>query len=1370
MTGAILARLASGVAMAAIAAAPVAAQQAEAQGTQAQGVRAQGTQAPKETTLSAEHFRNPPADARPQTLYFWMNGNVTQAGIDADLDAIAKAGLGGVMVFDGSDDVPKGPVDYLSPQWLGLMTHMMGKADSLGLQVGMHNAPGWSSSGGPWIDPARAMQQIVWTETRVAGGRRVRTTLPRPYTKLDYYRDAAVIAFPASAGDEGAYRAAIASMRTGDAVDVATLTDRDLHSSVAVSPDAPLVVTMKAPFTAQALTLYAEKEVPAFSATLEASDDGQNWTMVGKVSVAVERGIEAPGSINFPAVTARHFRVTPSAGVKLAEALLYATPRIADWDVKAEHGFRMGDVTKGPGVAGAQDAIDPANVIDLSDKVDASGRIDWRAPAGEWTILRLGHTPTGKLNVAASDAGRGLEVDKLNPQAVDHQFDSSVGRVAKAAGPMAGKAFANLEIDSYEAGLQNWTPTLLADFEKRNGYSLLPYLPTLTGRIVADAAQSDKVLFDFRRTLADLMADNYYGRMEDHAQAAGLRFFVEGYGPGPFDALQISGRAEVPMTEFWSRTPWTDNRTVKMVSSAAHVYGKSVVAAEAFTGESQTSRWMDYPYSMKTLGDQMFAQGFNQIFFHRYAHQPNVLAEPGMVMGPWGINLDRTNTWFGQSRPWMDYLARSQYMLRQGHNVADILFFVGEDSPNQSENVRPDVSADTNPKIGQYFTPPIPQGHSYDLVNAEILLTRASVRDGKVVLPDGASYAMLALPDEMTGLTAQMVARLRAMVEQGMVLLAPRPTRSLSTAGSDAQFDRDVAALWGAGGGGSGPRSVGRGTVFATGTISDVLAATQTAPDVDCATASPDGKVTWLHRRLSDGDLYFIANRQRRSEGVTCSFRVQGQTPSLWDAETGAISQPALFDGSGQRTRVAFDLTPAGSTFVRFHAAKAASAPVNAPVTWAAKDGVRFADLALETPVVQAPSDSFTLSLWAKPDVDLRVMPQESAQGRINETGKNYLINARSGRDLRGAGTAVAGLAVGRNGAFVIERESPDAVPAVIVSHQPIAGWTHFALVYDKGTPSLYINGKLARKGTKSDRRVFAGGSDPAAPNGVTYFFEGNFTPLRTEARALRADEIASAAAAGPPMPQSHASPADIVRGADGRLRMTAWESGRYTTSGGQDARVALPAPRKVEGPWTVRFQPGRGAPASVTLPRLQSLSHHDDAAVRHFSGTATYERTIDIPADALKQGLRIWLDLGRVEVLSGVQVNGQDLGVVWKEPYRVDITDAVHAGANSVSLAVTNLWANRMIGDAALPEEGEYVDNADWTIGEKAGPDGKMTPVKARKITELPDWYKAGKAKPEGGRVTFTPWTFFQPDEPLLDSGLLGPVRLMFAREVELK
>ncbi|MGF7149848.1 hypothetical protein FHS96_003505 [Sphingomonas zeicaulis] len=1315
----------------------------------------------------AEAFRNPPAEARPHTLYFWMNGNVTAEGIDADFAAIKDAGMGGVLMFDGSSDVPKGPIDYLSPQWLGLIGHMAEKADTLGLKVGLHNAPGWSSSGGPWIAPERSMQQLVWTETTVAGGKPLTVKLAKPYAKLDYYRDAKLIAFPASNGDDAAYIGAVSAMQAAGPVPADTLTDRDLHSSVAVSKEAPLVVSMRQPFTAQAITLYAEKEVPPFSATLEASDDGQTWRRIGKVAVGVERGIESPGVLNFDAVTARYFRVTPPTTVKLAEAILHATPRIDQWGLKAEHSFEL--LPAKPPVrteSWARYGIAPAGVVDISDKLSADGVLRWTPPAGRWTIMRFGQTTTGKLNVAASDSGRGLEVDKLSTSAVDFQFDSTVGRVAKAAGVHAGKAFDMVEIDSFEAGMQNWTAELPAAFEKRNGYAITPWLPALTGRIVGDREASDRFLFDFRRTLADLMADNYYGRMQHRANQAGLKLHVEGYGPGAFDALQVSGRAQVPMTEFWTRTPWTDNRTVKMVASAAHVYGKNIVAAEAFTGEAQTSRWLDYPYALKTLGDQMFAQGFNQIFFHRYAHQPNTQAVPGMTMGPWGFNIDRTNTWFAQSRPWMEYLSRAQYMLRQGVNVSDVLYFVGEDSPNPSEAIRPQVSPDANPKIGLIFDPQVPAGYSFDHVNAEVLLKYARVVGGRIRLPNGAEYRLLVIPEGVKGMTPELAARVRSLVDQGMAVLGDKPGKALTRAGStdEAQWRVDIDALWS--GGTEKDRSVGKGRVFAGLSVGDALGALGVTPDVRCRTATPDGQVDWLHRTLEGGDIYFIANRQRRAETVTCRFRTPNAAPSLWDAETGTITRPMLYNGDNEGTDVRFQLSPAGSTFVKLDR----QPDVPDGVTWIARDGTRFADLAAVTPAVKAPADSFTISLWAKPDIDLRLMPVEATKGRINETGKNYLVEARSGRDIYGDGTAVAGLALGRNGAFVIERVSPDEAPAVLVSDTPISGWTHVALVYDRGTPKLYLDGKLVRTGKKSGRTVHAGGEDAPAALGVTYFFEGNATPQRTVARALSASEVAAEAASGPPAPQAAAVPAELSRDADGGVKALVWESGRYTTSGKQGFTAKVPAPLTIKGGWDVTFQPGRGAPASIRLNRLVSLSRHADAGVRHFSGTATYSRTIDVPRSLIRKGRRIYLDLGRVEVLSSVKVNGQDLGVVWKEPYRVDITDVVKPGANQVSLAVTNLWANRMIADAALPEEGKYVEG-DWAIGEDwSADDNRRTPVMARKIAELPDWYKAGEAKPEGGRVTFSTWNFYRANEPLLDSGLLGPVRLVFADEMAVK
>ena len=1355
-TGARMARLACGVAFGALLAGPA-------------GAQADIPQVSVPQTLTEDGFRTPERDVRPNTLYFWMNGNVTKAGIDTDLQAMRDAGLGGFLVFDGSDDIPKGPVDYLSPEWLDLMTHMMKRAGELDLDMGMQNAPGWSSSGGPWITPELSMQQIVWTETTVEGGRRVRETLARPYAKRDYYRDAAILAFPASDGDESAYRDAVASVTVGgNATSPAVMFDRDLHSNLETGPEAPLTIEMNGPFAARAVTLYAEKEAPGFSAIVEASDDGQTWRSVATVPVGVERGIESPGSANFEEVRARYFRITPERSVRLAEALFYKTPRISEWDIKSEADFAMNRAGEDrPSDLLARYAIDPASILDISGKVDADGRLDWRAPKGRWTILRFGHTTTGKVNVAASDSGRGLEVDKLSREAVDYQFDKSVTRVVEAAGPLVGSVFDTLEIDSYEAGLQNWTATMPADFERRNGYGITRWLPALTGRIVGDLDRSNRFLFDFRRTLADLMADNYYGQMERRANAAGLKFMVEAYGPGPFDELQVAGRVQIPMTEYWTRTPWTDNRSVKLVTSAAHVYGKPLVTAEAFTGEAETSRWSDYPYALKALGDLMYVQGVNQLYFHRYAHQPNPNAIPGMTMGPWGFNFDRTNTWFDEAQPWLDTLTRSQYLLQQGKYVADVLYFVGEDSPNQAEYVRPDVSPDTNPLIGRYFEPQMPRGYNYDLVNAEVLIDRARVENGRIMLPNGASYRLLVLPDRLESMTPRLAARLREMVEQGMVLLGPRPQHSPTLRGgteADAEFREAVDAVWGSAG--AAPRNVGQGRVYADGEVGDVLSEIGASPDGICETASPDGKAIWHHRKLEDGDAYFVANRQRRAETVTCDFRVAGKTPELWNPETGETTQPAIYDIGTNRTRVSFPMSPAGSTFVMFRK------PATTGIAWAAQEGERFLSAdATAAPSVQSPSDNFTLSLWAKPDINLRLMPDETADGRINETGKNYPIPARSGADMHGEGTAVAGLAVGRNGAFVIERESPDSVPAVLVSHEPIAGWTHFALVYRGGTPSLYIDGKLAKTGRKSSRKVFAGGSDAPSWAGITYFFEGNNTPLRTDARALSGEEVAALAAAGPPAPLISPVPAELTVADGGGIRALVWEPGDYSLSTGQSFSADVPEPVTVPGPWRVSFQEGRGAPPSITLPALASLSEHPDPGVRYFAGTATYERQIDVSAEMLRDGRRIYLDLGRVEVLANVTVNGTDLGQVWKEPYRVDITDVAKPGKNSVSIAVTSLWPNRMIGDAQVPDplDDKYIEG-EWPIGERFAEDGSKTVLMAQKITELPEWYLAGEPNPEGERVTFTPWKFFPKDEPLLDSGLLGPVRLLVAEERTLR
>jgi hypothetical protein len=1297
----------------------------------------------------ADGFAQPPATVRPRTFWFWMNGNVTRDGITRDLEAMQRVGVGGVMIFDGSTYLPAGPAAYLGDEWRSLMTHAIREGNRLGIDVGMHNAPGWSSTGGPWITPDRAMQQLVSTETTVTGGRRLELTLPRPQTNLGFYRDACVIAFPALPAETTPLEEAFARVTTGTgrAVSAAALSDGQLGTSVAVSAQDFLLFEFKVPTELNAITVQPTPNGRFPRASVEVSLDGREFTPVGTVTNPGRQGILAPAARSVAPVTARFVRVVPSGSGEYAEVVLHRAPRIAAWPAKANFGYRPAAPVELPAPVPASAAIDPATVVDLTSRL-AGDRLGWDAPPGAWTILRVGHTPTGKENVAASAAGRGLECDKFDPAAVEFHFEHVIDRVRADAAAVGAKGPATVTIDSYEAGMQNWTAAFPGEFRRRAGYDLRPFLPALFGRFVGDAGVSERFLFDFRRVQADLMAENYYGRMGELARSRGIVFYAEGYGIGALDELRVSGVPDVPMTEFWTRTPWTPNRVVKMVTSAAHVYGRPVVAAESFTGEAQTSRWLDYPYALKALGDEMFAAGVNQLVFHRYAHQPHPDAVPGMTMGPWGFQFDRTNTWFEQSAGWIAYLARCHFLLRQGTYAADVLYFTGENSPNTSE----------------YAMPVVPAGFSYDLVNADALQRRVRVERGEFVLPEGGRYRLLVLPPNLKAMTPATMARLREFAAGGAAILGPKPEFSPTLAGfpaSEQEMLRVANELW-RGDTATKPR------VMDGLTIEAALRELGVAPDFTFRGTRPDIAVSWQHRRLGDGaDLFFVANRQRRVEDVVASFRgMGGRQPEIWRAETGERSLAALHAVEGDRAVVPLRLEPAESVFVIFRQRALPNA-----LAELRKDGQPMIATTLPRPHAPDAARNFTMALWVKPDTDLRELPAETIAGRIDETGKYYAIPADPG-DLRfGAGHATAGLAVGRNGIFVIERAS-DSSPAVLVWRQPVSGWTHVAVVYRDGRPALYVNGALVREGLRSGRVVHSGVDAPPPPRdyalnfpaiesllrnvglppmpsrGHVYFFEGNSTRAENFDRALSASELAALAAAGVPPPELPLVTSARLR-PDGAVEALAWSSGRYAVGGAAPVAVEVPAAQTLGGPWHVAFPPNRGAPSSIDLPELQSLHLHADPGVKYFSGTAVYSRALDVPAEFLRAGRRVVLDLGRVEVIADVRLNGRSAGLVWKEPYRVDITDAVRSGANALEVRVTTLWPNRLIGDEQMPAEDEFGLPAELG-GDVHG------------IVRLPDWYLQGRPKPAGGRVTFATWKFFERDSPLVASGLLGPVRLL--------
>jgi hypothetical protein len=1290
-----------------------------------------------------EAFRHPPASAGPYTWYHWMNGNVTADGITRDIEAMKRVGVAGFQLFEVSDGIVPGPVRYGTPEHLKLLEHAARETDRLGLGFELHNCPGWSSTGGPWITPALSMQQLVWTETYVTGGRPLNIALPQPYSKRGYYRDAFVLAFPSLPGEARPLRDLLRGATSNSApVDVGLLTGPDLSRGVEVRPGAgqPAYVQLEfaEPFEATSISVYAFTvggpggpgggRGPLAPVSIEVSSDGTQFRKVCDLSGAGGRAgsIEVPATANFPAVRAKFFRLVSTMPRRFAAIQIHAAPRIADWPMKAGFGSRGG-----PGGAmleaaravetPAGPAIDPASVLDISRCMDGQGRLTWEAPAGDWTILRFGHTSVGIENHPAPEGGLGLECDKYSRAAMDFHFDQFFGKLLPAMRPLVAKHMAGALVDSYEVGMQTWTPEFPREFQRRRGYDLRNYLPAMTGRIVDNANVSDRFLWDVRRTMADLMADNYYGRFAELCRERGIISYTEPYDGGPFEQMQAGSRVDIPMGEFWVRRNDTSaTRRLKLASSVAHVNGRTIVGAESFTGGGALSRWLEFPYAMKAQGDFMFTKGLNRFIYHRYAQQPHPDAVPGMTMGPHGFHFDRTNTWFDPGAAWIDYVKRCQQMLRQGLFVADLLYFTGEDAPMatlpQSELV-----------------PPVPRGYEFDHVNAEAILNRIKIADGRIVLPDGMTYRVLVLPDQHT-MTLPLLRKIRDLVELGMWLVGPRPEHAPNLSGypaAESEVRVLAGELWGDLNGTSvTERAFGKGRVFWGQPLRAVLGKLNVEPDFEYTARSADAEVNYLHRRIGDTDVYFLANRQRRSEDLVCSFRVDGKQPECWDPATGEIAPAGIFETAGGRVRMPVRLDPVGSVFIVFRSP--ASARRVHSVT---KDGTA---IATTQPLPAQPAglhrdvkDNFTISVWVKPEVD--VLPATS-----------FVFHAPEGDVVYGAGHAACALSVGRNGITVYERVRGQA-PLVLQAEMPLSGWTHVALVYKDGTPSVYVNGKLARTGEKSGRTVHPGVGE--APPGVDVaYFEGDQSQPELFPEALAEDRIRKLAAAGAPGPEE---PPDLEMAAGEKPTLLFWRDGSYTlsdNSGGSSTQqiAGLSRPMEIRGSWKVTFPPNLGAPPSIVLPALTSLHKHAQPGVKYFSGTATYTKRFNVSANATAGGKRLFLDLGRVEVIAEIKLNGKDLGIVWKPPYRVDITDAVRAGSNDLEVKVTNLWPNRLIGDEQLPPENEY------------GPNGG--------ILKIPDWYTQGKPKPPGGRVTFTTWKHFDKDSPLLESGLIGPVRLRTA------
>jgi hypothetical protein len=896
----------------------------------------------------SQGFQNPPAGAKPRVWWHWMSGNITKDGIQADLEWMKRAGIAGFQNFDAGLDTPQivaKRLVYMTPAWKDAFRFTAALADQLGLEMAIAGSPGWSESGGPWVPPAQAMKKYVWSETRLEGGKPWSGMLPKPPAttgpyqnvpsgrekELQFYADSAVVAFRLPDHDNTMAELKPEVTSSGGAFDLAALTDGDLANGV-ILPAAPvneqawIQYQFDGPLTVRGLTLMMERkgrQVNFGDPELEASDDG-----------AIFRKLQTlpPGGVTFAfaPTSAKFFRVvfptlaprpgTPQpdgqsraepVGTRVTELVLHTASPVNRFQDKAAFDSTPGLYDMATPTVTAGDTVKKADVVDLTSKMRPEGRLDWTPPAGRWTVLRFGYSLTGARNAPASPEATGLEVDKLDKTYVKAYFDNYLDQYKNATGGLMGKHGLQYVItDSWEAGVANWTDKMFDEFARRRGYDMHPWLPVLAGRIVESAASSDRFLWDFRKTLGELVAEYHYDQLTDILHARNMGRYTESHEGGRAfigDGMDVKRRADIPMSATWLERPGKASShydsDVQESASVAHIYGQNLVAAESLT--VYRNAWAYSPETLKSTADRMMTNGLNRFIIHTSVHQPVDDKIPGLGLGPFGQWFTRHETWAEMALAWTTYLARSSFMLQQGRFVADILYYYGEDS---------NITALFGDKM-----PDIPAGYRLDFASSNVLLNRLAVKDGRIVTPTGMSYRLLALDANSRHMPLAVLRRIRDLVRAGAVVCGPRPVDSPSLADDQAEFQAIARELWNGG--------TGQGRVFGAATVGEALAAIGAAPDFAYAKLREDTSLAFVHRAIPDGDIYWVVNRNSRPESVEASFRVTGKEPELWHAETGAVESASYLIADG-RTIVPLRLTPDDAVFVVFR--KAAAAPARA--------------------------------------------------------------------------------------------------------------------------------------------------------------------------------------------------------------------------------------------------------------------------------------------------------------------------------------------------------------------------------------------------------------------------------------------------------
>ena len=950
-------------------------------------------------------------------------------------------------------------------------------------------------------------------------------------------------------------------------------------------------------------------------------------------------------------------------------------------------------------------------VIDLSEYLDKESRLVWNVPAGKWTIMRFVMTNTGYPLVVPSPKSRGPMIDFLDPDASRMHFEHVVEKLQSELGDIADSPLKYLEVDSLELGHDTiWTEEIVGKFKERYGYGPLPYLPLLRGWKFEDADVQERFLYDWKKHISDLLIESHYRAGSKVLNEYGLMLCAEGGGPGapiwptcPVDSLKALGAVDIPRGEFWPkmRNIWL----VKEISSAAHIYGKRIVDAESFTS---WRHWLDGPYFYKHLADTAMGEGLNHFTFCSFTHSPKEAGLPGFVIHA-GTHINPNVVWWPMARPFMDYISRCCYLLQKGLFVADVCYYYGDKAPNF-----------VSPKhVG--FTPG--PGYDYDVINSDVLLNRMTVKNGRILLPDGMSYALLVLP-EQEDMDLEVLRKLESLIKAGATVIGAKPTRTgtlVDYPNRDRQVARLAEKIWGdCDGEKVKERAYGKGRVFWNRSVREVLRQREIGRDFSYKGRDGRSRLDYIHRRTEEEDIYFVINMNERWEEVECTFRIAGKQPELWHPETGTIRNIIVYETKGGFTHVPLHLKPAESVFVVFRK----------PL-----DRVRFmrlesmaAKTSEDKPVLFAHSATPGGPMWLS-DGKGKIAEQYIAfdLGKVRSLTNiriwNYMERARGFMNYGIKEMEVLGSSDGANyrkcGSFPV--------------HGADAAGNEDKHYY-QDIPVAIENVRYIRFDAKTNYDNYGwcdGISKYVGISKVKFFGPKEISGVRIHA-------VSSGAAFDPASDEdlgvAHL-PAELLTDDKNMHYLRVWKPGSYSVrdNAGRTKKVELKSvkrPLEVTGPWHVEFPPGWGAPAHTTFERLISWTDSDDNGIRYFSGRAVYRKEFNIPGSYLNPNSYVELDLGAVQKVARVSLNGREIAILWKPPFCADITDAARPGKNELVVEVGNNWTNRLVGDTYLPPEKRFCkSNLQGHAARKEQrlqPSGLMGPVHVHKATKVDLWSTA--------------------------------------------